>query len=125
MSNQFWLSEDQFVRIEPYFRCPMGCLALMIPFGQICYANRLTGKGCNTPQSTSHGPHSAQRGDIRRAIGRTKGGLNSKLHAVCDGLGRPVRLLLTEGQQSDRMGAATLLPDLAPAKGLIAGQRIR
>ncbi len=43
----------------------------------------------------------------------------SKLHAVCDGEGRPVRLLLTEGQQSDHKGAATLLPDLPPAKEML------
>ena len=30
--------------------------------------------------------------DSPRLIGRTKGGLNSKLHAVCDGAGRPVIL---------------------------------
>ena len=39
-----------------------------------------------------------------RRIGRTKGGLNSKLHAVCDGLGRPVVMLLSEGQMSDHKG---------------------
>ena len=63
-------------------------------------------------QSASHGLQLVKRGDVPRLIGRTKGGLNSKLHAVCDGDGRPVRLLLTEGQQSDHKGAATLLPDL-------------
>ncbi len=45
--------------------------------------------------------------------------MNSKLHAVCDGEGRPVRLLLTEGQQSDHKGAATLLPNLPPASELL------
>lgn len=60
-----------------------------------------------------------KRGDVPRAIGRTKGGLNSKLHAVCDGEGRPVRLLLTEGQQSDHKGAATLLPDLPAASEML------
>ena len=58
-------------------------------------------------------------GDVPRAIGRTKGGLNSKLHAVCDGEGRSVRLLLSEGQQSDHKGAATLFPDLLRAKELL------
>jgi transposase len=62
----------------------------------------------------------AKRGDVPRLIGRTKGGLNSKLHAVCDGEGRPVRLLLTEGQQSDHKGAATLLPDLPPAREMLS-----
>lgn len=36
-----------------------------------------------------------------RAIGKTKGGLNSKLHLVCDGAGRPVHLHLTAGNQAD------------------------
>jgi len=35
------------------------------------------------------------------------------------GEGRPVRLLLSEGQQSDHKGAATLLPDLPPASELL------
>jgi transposase len=46
--------------------------------------------------------------------------LNSKLHAVCDGQGRPIILLLTEGQMSDHTGAAMLLPALPPAKHLLA-----
>jgi hypothetical protein len=51
-------------------------------------------------------------------IGRTKGGLGSKLHAVCDGLGRPVRLLLTAGNVSDIVGAGELLKDLPNANYL-------
>jgi transposase len=46
--------------------------------------------------------------------------LNSKLHAVCDGQGRPVVLLLTEGQMSDHKGAALILPALPPARELLA-----
>lgn len=40
-----------------------------------------------------------------RCIGRTKGGLNFKLHAVCDGQGRPVVMMLSEGQMN--VSAAT------------------
>jgi transposase len=39
---------------------------------------------------------------------------------VCDGEGRPVALLLTEGQVSDHKGAGLLLPALPPAKDLLA-----
>ena len=56
------------------------------------------------------------RGALSRCIGRTKGGLNSKLHAVCDGLGRPIIMLLTEGQMSDHKGAFLLLSALPNAK---------
>jgi transposase len=45
--------------------------------------------------------------------------LNSKLHAVCDGQGRPILMLLTEGQASDHRGAALMLPHLPPARELI------
>ncbi|ABB76059.1 putative transposase [Nitrosospira multiformis ATCC 25196] len=44
--------------------------------------------------------------------------MNSKLHAVCDGRGKPVALLLSEGQMSDYKGAALLLPALPKAKEL-------
>ena len=32
--------------------------------------------------------------------------MNSKLHAVCDGEGRPLVMLLSEGRMSDYKGAA-------------------
>lgn len=38
-----------------------------------------------------------KKGAVPRRIGRTKGGLNSKLNAVCDERGRPRVMLLTEG----------------------------
>ena len=46
--------------------------------------------------------------------------MNSKLHAVCDGQGRPVELMLSEGQLSDHRGARLLLPRLPAARELIA-----
>jgi hypothetical protein len=39
-----------------------------------------------------------QRG---RLIGRTKGGLNTKLHAVTDAKGRPLKFFMTASQVSD------------------------
>ena len=46
--------------------------------------------------------------------------MNSKLHAVCDGKGRPLVMLLSEGQMSDFKGAALMLPVLPNAKELLA-----
>jgi putative transposase len=46
--------------------------------------------------------------------------LNSKLHAVCDGHGRPIILLLSEGQMSDYKGARLIVDVLPPAKWLLA-----
>lgn len=36
-----------------------------------------------------------QKRDVPRRIGRTKGRLNSEPHAVCDGKGRPIIMLLS------------------------------
>jgi hypothetical protein len=72
-----------------------------------------------TAKRTAPRPASA-KGGSDRCLGRTKGGLNSKLHAVCDGQGRPLVLLLTEGQARDHRGAALLLHKLPPARERIA-----
>ena len=53
-------------------------------------------------------------------IGRTKGRLNTKLHAVTDAKGRPLRFFMTAGQVSDYTGAAALLGSLPAAEWLIA-----
>jgi hypothetical protein len=58
-----------------------------------------------------------QRG---RLIGRTKGGMNTKLHSVTDAEGRPLRFFMTAGQVSDYTGAAALLGSLPKAKWLLA-----
>ena len=60
-----------------------------------------------------------KKGSVPRRIGRTKGGLNSKLHVVCDGQGRPLIMLLSDGQMSDYKGAALMLKALPRAKELL------
>ena len=45
--------------------------------------------------------------------------MNSKLHAVCDGKGRPLVMLLSEGQMSDYKGAALMIDALPRAKALL------
>ena len=46
--------------------------------------------------------------------------MNTKLHAVTDTSGRPVRLFITAGQVSDYTGAAALMNDLPEAEWLLA-----
>jgi transposase len=55
-----------------------------------------------------------------RLIGRTKGGLNSKLHVVTDAKGRPIRMFLLSGQTSDYIGARALLSSIPQAGALLA-----
>lgn len=48
-------------------------------------------------------------GQETQAIGRTKGGLNCKLTALVDGLGRPVQLTLAPGQRNDIVAAQEIV----------------
>ena len=90
---------------------------------------RWRGKGRDDRRDVSegagHGFESAgQKGEPNdkrgRLIGRTKGGLNTKLQTVTDAIGRPIRFFMTAGQVSDHMGAAALLGSLPGAEWLIA-----
>ncbi|MFC6199541.1 MULTISPECIES: IS5 family transposase [Alphaproteobacteria] len=60
-----------------------------------------------------------KKGGLGRLIGRTKGGMNTKLHAVTDANGRPISLFVTAGQVSDYTGAAALLDSLPRAQWLL------
>jgi transposase len=53
------------------------------------------------------------------AIGRSRGGLSTKIHARVDALGNPTGFALSPGQAHDLEGADALLPDLG-ANALIA-----
>jgi transposase len=55
-----------------------------------------------------------------RAPGRTRGGLNSKLHAICDENGKPIKLLLIAGNVNDISMAKQLLGSISGAACLMA-----
>ena len=56
-----------------------------------------------------------------QAIGLTRGGLNAKIHAVCDAPGNPLRFVLTAGQRHDSKPVPELLDGLR-AKALLANK---
>ena len=45
-------------------------------------------------------------------MGRSRGGLSTKIHALTDARGLPIKFVLTPGQAHDVLGAAELLTDL-------------
>ena len=53
-------------------------------------------------------------------MGRSRGGLTTKIHALVDANGLPVALKLTEGQAHDGMSAADMLAGLGPGQILMA-----
>ncbi|MFK3889833.1 IS5 family transposase [Sphingomonas sp. NPDC079357] len=60
-----------------------------------------------------------KKGNLGRLIGRAKGGMNTKLHAVDDANDRTLSFFMTAGQVSDYTGAAALLDDLPKANWLL------
>ena len=57
----------------------------------------------------------------KRKIGMTKGGRNTKVHAICDGKGRPTCILLTAGNVNDCTVATSLIDRMpASAKTVLA-----
>jgi transposase len=56
---------------------------------------------------------SGARGGGEEDLGRSRGGLTTKIHALVDGLGRPLCFLLTPGQAADCRQARSLLEGLS------------
>jgi len=53
-------------------------------------------------------------------MGRSRGGLTTKIHAVVDANGNPIMLKLTEGQAHDGRSAADLLATIGKGQILLA-----
>ncbi|HZV03896.1 MAG TPA: IS5 family transposase [Gemmataceae bacterium] len=60
-----------------------------------------------------------KRGEQRQAIGRSRGGRNTKIHALADAKGRLIALLLTGGETHDCPVAARLIRRVKPAKRML------
>ncbi len=57
-----------------------------------------------------------KRGAHLQAIGRSRGGRTTKIHAVVDSQGRPLAFEITPGQLGDVRAAIALLAPLPPAR---------
>jgi transposase len=53
-----------------------------------------------------------KKDDEDQAIGRSRGGLSTRIHARVDALGNPTGFYLTGGEAHDLVGADALLPDM-------------
>jgi transposase len=87
------------------------------------FIRMMEGRSAARDDLSKGAPHgfepAGKKGGLGRLIGRTKGGMNTKLHAVADANGRPISLFMTAGQVSDYTGAAALLDSLPKAQWLL------
>src|SRR6188508_2602163 len=63
-----------------------------------------------------------QRGEHQQAIGRSRGGRTTKIHALTDAECRPVAFLLTGGQIADCTAGAVLLEEM-PRSAILHGDK--
>jgi transposase len=67
----------------------------------------------STPRSSGSPPRAGRkRGTQNQAIGKSKGGLTTKILALTDALGNLVRFVLLPGQRYDTVGVAPLIKDV-------------
>ena len=93
--------------------------------GDICRRRRnsrhaWTGGARQQPCENSSLRHGRKRGAETQAIGVTKGGRNSKIHAVVDAQCRPWVFLLTPGNTADCMVAETCVSLIPGVTALVA-----
>lgn len=53
--------------------------------------------------------HVKPKGEKNEQIGKSRGGRTSKMHALCDSHGNPMKFILTGGEASDYKQAKALL----------------
>ena len=69
-----------------------------------------------------HAANAQKKDDRPGCMGRSRGGLTTKIHAVVDALGRPIMLKLSEGQAHDGRSAQDVLETLEAGDILLAAR---
>ena len=67
----------------------------------------------------AHQQAAGAEGSTAEALGRSRGGFSTKIHVACDGMGRPVNIILTPGQDHEVTQGPALIAG-AEAKKVIA-----
>src|SRR6516165_10199661 len=73
-------------------------------------------------EGASFGERRPKKGSQDQAIGRSRGGRTTKIHALVDEEGRPRAFLLTGGNIADIKGAEPLLASMEASKHTIADE---
>src|SRR5262245_32774225 len=60
-----------------------------------------------------------KRGEKKQAVGRSRGGRNTKIHALADAKGRLIAILLTGGEAHDYPAAKRLIRRVKPPKHML------
>jgi transposase len=97
----------QHRHLERYIHCPGQCRRPTFPAAQ-----RFLGRSCSSQCG------GRKKGELNQAVGRSRGGRTTTIHALTDGMCRPVAFLLTGGNVAD-CEAGEVLIDRMPATSLL------
>lgn len=81
----------------------------------VLISTRRTRPDLTSPQGAASNYKSLPDGDVEpagHAIGRSRGGLTTKIHHAVDGNGRPLAIIITGGQRHDGVMLPELLADI-------------
>jgi transposase len=166
--NQFWLSDEQWARIEPHLPTDVrgkervddrrvisgivhvlkiGCRWEDVPpeygphttiynrfvrwaergvwqnlFNAVAARGRSTHKQMidSTHVKAHRSASGGEGGEENQAVGRSRGGRNTKIHAITDAKGRLLNFVLTGGEAHDCPIGAELIEESKPAEHMLA-----
>ena len=107
-----WRRRQAWLEVHPDKR---GKIVFIDETGLNTKMARLRGRAPKGQRLVASIPHGHwKRGACDQALGRSRGGLSSKIHMAADAQGRPIRFTVTAGQAHDAPQAIELMEDLAP-----------
>jgi transposase len=118
LSGGLWALHDRLQPVQPLE--PARALAGDVPSAHGPQRHLRYGRDRQHPYQGTPLGGGRKRGAFEQAIGASRGGRTSKLHALTDEKGRPRVLLLTAGNINDITIAASLLDRAGPVRRLIA-----
>src|SRR6187401_2469252 len=134
-SNLFWLSDEQWERIEPHLPTDVRGVERQDDRRVISGIVQVLKSGCRWCDCPpEYGPHTTiynrfvrcarrggrrKRGEQKQAIGRSRGGRNTKIHALADAKGRLIAIVLTGGEAHDFPLAKRLIRRVNPPEHLL------
>ena len=86
--------------------------------GSGCHLSKFAMIDATIVRAHQHSAGARKKGGHDQAIGRSRGGLTTKIHVIVDALGNPLALSLTGGQVHDITQAETLVAKVEPEAGL-------
>jgi transposase len=117
-SARLWTADNNLQPLQSLVSAP--CLATHLRENGRRWPHSRRALNRQQPRQSASLGERLKKGEFEEAIGRSRGGRTSKIHALADNRGRPVAFALTPGNVADVVMAIPLLGAVAKPKRLLA-----